>query len=78
MSAIDQEHTRSDVMTTPDIYPRLAYLDERALPRRVQGGIRHVLRLLGPALAHANRPDLRRWQIEEMGKGFISALQSGG
>jgi tetratricopeptide (TPR) repeat protein len=38
-------------------------LDERALPRRVQGGIRHVLRLLGPALAHANRPDLRRWQV---------------
>ena len=38
-------------------------LDERALPRRVQGGIRHILRLLGPALAHANRPDLRRWQV---------------
>ncbi len=38
-------------------------LDERALPRRVQGGIRHVLRQLGPALAHANRPDLRRWQV---------------
>jgi hypothetical protein len=38
-------------------------LDERALPRRVQGGIRHILRLIGPALAHANRPDLRRWQV---------------
>src|SRR4029079_11932287 len=28
MSAIDQEHTGSEVMTTPDIYPRLAYRDE--------------------------------------------------
>jgi PhnB protein len=30
MSAIDQDHTRSDVIMTPDIYPRLAYRDELA------------------------------------------------
>jgi hypothetical protein len=29
----------------------------------VQGGVRHILRVLGPGLAHANRPDLRRWQV---------------
>ena len=28
MSTIDKEHTRGDIGTTPDIYPRLAYLDE--------------------------------------------------
>jgi uncharacterized glyoxalase superfamily protein PhnB len=30
MSTIDQEHTPSTAMTTPDIYPRLAYNDELA------------------------------------------------
>ena len=30
MSTIDQEHTPGDIGTTPDIYPRLAYLDELA------------------------------------------------
>jgi uncharacterized glyoxalase superfamily protein PhnB len=30
MSTIDQDHTPADVFTTPDVYPRLAYLDELA------------------------------------------------
>jgi PhnB protein len=30
MATIDQDHSSSDVVTTPDIYPRLAYRDELA------------------------------------------------
>jgi uncharacterized glyoxalase superfamily protein PhnB len=30
MSTIDQEHTEASTLATPDIYPRLAYLDELA------------------------------------------------
>ena len=30
MSAIDHDHSPSDVTTTPDVYPRLAYRDELA------------------------------------------------
>ena len=30
MSAIDSDHTTSDTLQTPDIYPRLAYRDELA------------------------------------------------
>jgi uncharacterized glyoxalase superfamily protein PhnB len=30
MSAIDQDHTPAETLTTPDVYPRLAYRDELA------------------------------------------------
>jgi PhnB protein len=40
MSAIDQEHTGTEVMTTPDIYPRLAYRDEL-------GAVEYLSRVFG-------------------------------
>ncbi len=38
-------------------------LDGRALPAGMQGGIRHLLRVLGPTLHRSMRPDLRRWEV---------------
>jgi hypothetical protein len=47
-------------------------LDERALPADVQTGVRHVLRMLGPGLTRASKPDLRRYQVgrgQRQGRG---------
>jgi hypothetical protein len=33
------------------------------LPAGLQGGARHLLRVLGPAIHRVSRPDLRRWDV---------------
>src|SRR6185436_1407445 len=38
-------------------------LEEIALPPQVPRGVRNVLRILGPVLARAARPNLRRWEV---------------
>jgi tetratricopeptide (TPR) repeat protein len=37
--------------------------DERALPRELPPGLTHVLRVLGPSLSRASKPDLKRFQV---------------
>jgi hypothetical protein len=47
-------------------------LEERALPLGLPAGIRTIMRLIGPALARASKPDLRRWNVgraERQGPG---------
>src|SRR6185436_20294602 len=38
-------------------------LEEIALPPQVPRGVRNVLRILGPTLARAARPNLKRWEV---------------
>jgi tetratricopeptide (TPR) repeat protein len=38
-------------------------LEERAVPPGIPAGLRHVMRLIGPPLARASKPDLRRWNV---------------
>jgi tetratricopeptide (TPR) repeat protein len=49
-------------------------LEEIALPPQVPRGVRNVMRILGPTLARASKPNLKRWEV---GRGERQPAGSG-